>query len=48
MLPCGTARLRWLAVVVPCGISWVRWPCVAMPCGIDWDEVDHWLTATWH
>jgi hypothetical protein len=21
---------------------------VAVPCGINWDEVDHWLTATWH
>jgi hypothetical protein len=40
--------LMWLCVVVPCGICWVRWPCMAVPCGIDWDEVDHWLTATWH
>jgi hypothetical protein len=40
--------LMWLCVAVPCGIGWVRWPCMAVPCGIDWDEVDHWLTATWH
>jgi hypothetical protein len=40
--------LMWLCVAVPCGIGWVRWPCMAVPYGIDWDEVDHWLTATWH
>jgi hypothetical protein len=40
--------LLWVAVVVPCGISLVRWPSVAVPCGIDWDEMNHWLSATWH
>jgi hypothetical protein len=40
--------LRWLDVTVPCGIGILKWPPVVVPCGKDWDEVDHWLTATWH
>jgi hypothetical protein len=35
-------------MVVPYDIGWVRWLAVVVPCDIGWDEVDHWLTATWH
>jgi hypothetical protein len=44
----SNSLLMWVTAAVLCGISLVRWPSVAVPCGISWDEVDHWLTATWH
>jgi hypothetical protein len=44
----SNSLLMCFVATVPCGISLMRWPSVAVPCGISWDEVDHWLTATWH